>query len=139
MLRPDGLAPRILNLAAWRTHLLSQLRRQISLTADPVLEKLHREAMSFPGPGANDSSDVSTDSLMIPLEIVTALGRLSFLNATTVFGTPLDVTLEEIALELLYPADTSTEKALRSATRSKSPMRDDTKDKRGHTKPIAGV
>jgi hypothetical protein len=52
---------------------------------------------------------------MIPLQIMTGMGRLSFLNATTVFGTPLDVTLEEIALELLYPADAFTERALQKA------------------------
>src|ERR1700733_12181883 len=34
-LHPKGLAPRILNLAEWRGHLLSRLRRQIDLTADP--------------------------------------------------------------------------------------------------------
>ena len=34
-LHPDGLAPRIANLAEWRAHLLARLRRQIEVTADP--------------------------------------------------------------------------------------------------------
>jgi hypothetical protein len=49
------------------------------------------------------------------LEVETRLGRLSFLGATTVFGTPADVTLEEIALEMLYPADAFTDKTIRHA------------------------
>ena len=49
------------------------------------------------------------------LRVETRLGRLSFLGATTVFGTPADVTLEEIALEVLYPADAFTDKTVRAA------------------------
>ena len=36
-LHPKGMAPRIANLAEWRAHLLARLRRQIEVTADPVL------------------------------------------------------------------------------------------------------
>jgi hypothetical protein len=38
---------------------------------------------------------------------------LSFLSTTTIFGTPVDVTLSEIALESFFPADTATAAALR--------------------------
>jgi hypothetical protein len=54
----------------------------------------------------------------IPLQIVTSLGRLSFLSATTIFGNPVDVALEEIALEMLYPADAATDEAVRAAQAS---------------------
>ena len=117
LLHPHGLAPRVVNFRAWRTHLLARLRRQISLTADPNLEALLREAESFPargGAGEEATSDPSSN-VMVPLEIITEIGRLSFLNATTVFGTPVDVTLEEIALEKLYPADAFTEDTVRRA------------------------
>jgi hypothetical protein len=36
------------------------------------------------------------------------LGTVSFLNTTTIFGTPTDVTLSELALEMLFPADAAT-------------------------------
>src|SRR5262249_60506072 len=39
-LHPAGLAPRIANLAQWRSHLLPRLRRPIAGTADPVLQEL---------------------------------------------------------------------------------------------------
>jgi hypothetical protein len=42
------------------------------------------------------------------LQIATRLGTVSFLNTTTIFGTPTDVTLSELALEMLFPADTAT-------------------------------
>ena len=43
-----------------------------------------------------------------PLQIETRLGTVSFLNTTTVFGTPTEVTLSELALEMLFPADPAT-------------------------------
>jgi transcriptional regulator with XRE-family HTH domain len=116
MLHPQGMAPRILNYATWREHLLAQLRRQVHLTADPFLEGLLREVLSYPHPeGAEQPRDAAGESIAIPLEVQTGIGRLSFLSATTVFGTPVDVTLEEIALEMLYPADAFTAKAVRDA------------------------
>ena len=115
MLDPRGMAPRIVNVAAWRTHLLAQLRRQWSLTADPFLEGLLREALAFPVEKAEDGAHAGVEGPAMLLEVETRLGRLSFLGATTVFGTPADVTLEEIALEVLYPADAFTDSAVRAA------------------------
>ena len=116
MLDPRGMASRIVNFAAWRVHLLAQLRRQLSLTADPVLERLLREALAYPGGSTEDGAHATADGPAMPLEIATRFGRLRFMGATTVFGTPADVTLEEIALEVLYPADAFTEKTVRALT-----------------------
>jgi transcriptional regulator with XRE-family HTH domain len=115
MLNPRGMAPRIVNFAAWRTHLLAQVRRQLSLTADPFLEGLLREALAFPAGKADDAGQAAIEGPAMLLEVETRLGCLSFLGATTVFGTPADVTLEEIALEILYPADAFTDKTVRAA------------------------
>jgi transcriptional regulator with XRE-family HTH domain len=114
ILHPRGIAPRLLNLSTWRTHYLVQLRRQIALTGDPVLEELYRDAASYPHQGSKDArNEASVDSPAIAFEVMTRLGRLSFLSATTVFGSPADITLEEIALELLYPANTFTAQIVR--------------------------
>src|SRR5262245_11204815 len=51
-LHPRGLAPLIVNLAEWRTHLLERLRRQIRLTRDPALETLLGELTAYPGGAA---------------------------------------------------------------------------------------
>jgi len=115
MLDPHGMAPRIVNLNAWRTHLVAQIRRQLSLTADHFLEGLLREALAFPAGKVEDDRHAAIESPAMLLEVETRLGRLVFLGATTVFGTPADVTLEEIALEMLYPADAFTDKTVRAA------------------------
>jgi transcriptional regulator with XRE-family HTH domain len=115
ILHPRGIAPRLLNFSTWRRHYLAQLRRQITLTGDTILQELYREASSYPHPGSEDAqSEVSADGPAIAFEVMTRLGRLSFLSATTVFGSPADVTLEEIALELLYPANTFTAQTVRN-------------------------
>ena len=115
-LHPRGVAPRIENLAEWRAHLLSRLRRQIELTADPALAALMKEASAFPaGQGnARNHRDVE-QAVLVPLQIRTSLGLLSFFSSTMVFGTPVDVTLAELAIELFFPADAATTEAVRRA------------------------
>ena len=114
-LHPDGLAPRILNLAEWRTHLLGRLRQQAARSADPVLANLLQELLAYPAAhaGAPDPEDDEM-SVAVPLRIMSDAGRLSFLSTTTVFGTPMDVTLSELAIEAFLPADAGTADALRT-------------------------
>jgi transcriptional regulator with XRE-family HTH domain len=114
-LHPAGLAPHIANLSEWRAHLIARLRRQIDVTADPALAELMRELCEYPVPGAAASpavADPETTGVLVPLELVTPAGRLRFFSTTTVFGTPLDVTLSELALESFFPADVATAQAL---------------------------
>ncbi|KAA0020031.1 helix-turn-helix domain-containing protein [Antrihabitans cavernicola] len=108
-LHPDGMAPRIRNLGQWRAHVLDRLTHQINTTGDQQLVALHRELGSYPGsdePGTHD-----TRALVVPLTLAGATGDLSFFSTTTVFGTPLDVTLAELAIESFYPADDRTARA----------------------------
>lgn len=107
-LHPRGLAPRIVNLAEWRAHLLFRLRRQIQITADPVLIDLLREIGDYPAPGKPVPISALEHAVVVPFKIETAAGLLSFFSTTTVFDTPLDVTLSELALELFFPADDET-------------------------------
>jgi transcriptional regulator with XRE-family HTH domain len=110
-LHPDGLAPRITNLAEWRGHLLSRLHRQIDATADPTLIALVREISQYPGGGAYDSRD---RTIAIPFRIHVGDRLLSFYSMTTVFGAPLDLTLAELALEFFIPSDAATVEAVRA-------------------------
>ncbi len=113
-LHPSGLAPRIANLAEWRAHLFERLRRQIEISADPVLVALLEELRAFPAPHTRRPPPTPADyaGVVVPLQLTTAAGVLSFLSTTTVFGTPVDVTLSEIALESFFPADRATADAL---------------------------
>ncbi|HYY59876.1 MAG TPA: helix-turn-helix transcriptional regulator [Burkholderiales bacterium] len=110
-LDPRGLAPRIANLGEWRAHLLARLRRQIELTGDPALEALMAELCAFAP--IKDSPPAPEHSVVVPLQIRTSLGLLSFFSTTTVFGTPVDITLSELAIELFFPANESTSALVR--------------------------
>lgn len=112
-LHPDGLAPRIANLAEWRHHLLARLRLDIDRSADPELERLHAELNGFPCP-ASDRPHGAAARIAVPLSIRSGASGsiLSFLSTTTVFGTATDVTLAELTLECFYPADDATRQAL---------------------------
>jgi transcriptional regulator with XRE-family HTH domain len=113
-LHPDGMAPRIANLGEWRAHLLGRLRRQVALTGDPELAGLHKELRAYPCdqpepevelPGAGD--------VVVPLRVRHGDRELSFLSIMASFGTPLDVTVAELAIESFFPADAETGRYLR--------------------------
>ena len=114
-LHPEGLAPKIGNLAEWRAHLLARLRRQIDLTGDAELTELLGEVSKFPG-GVSKAPlpGEMQHAVVVPLQISVQGSVLSFFSTTTIFGTPVDVTLSELALECFYPADDATAEAVRA-------------------------
>jgi transcriptional regulator with XRE-family HTH domain len=116
-LHPDGLAPRIANLAEYSAHLLGRLRRQVVLSPDPVVEQLVEELRHYPG--VEDAPTTAIDPaamLFVPLRLRTPAGdELAFFSTLATFGTPLDITLEELSIESFFPADRTTEAALRAA------------------------
>jgi transcriptional regulator with XRE-family HTH domain len=106
-LHPEGLAPAILNLGEWRAHLLERLRRQVTASADPVLAALLAELSAYPSRDGAGSHD-AFGGVVVPMRLASPVGELSFISTTTVFGTPLDVTLDELAIEAFFPADAAT-------------------------------
>jgi transcriptional regulator with XRE-family HTH domain len=116
-LHPNGLAPRIANLGEWRAHLLTRLRQQIDVTADGELMRLLDELSAYPAPGGAKAprATVSDDyaGVVVPLRFITEAGTLSLFSTTTIFGTPVDVTLSELAIESFFPADAATAELLR--------------------------
>ncbi len=112
-LHPHGLAPHIVNLGEWRHHIFDRLRRQIDISADTGLMQLLIELQQFPGDDGDANEVSEANAVMIPLRLSLPGGTLNFFSTTTVFGTPLDITLSEIALECFYPADAQTAEALR--------------------------
>jgi transcriptional regulator with XRE-family HTH domain len=109
-LHPKGLAPRIANFREWRAHALLRLRQQIELTADPELVELLREVSGYAVPqnGFVHPVPPQASEFVVPFQIMTEAGLLSFFTTTTVFGTPLDVTLSELVIESFFPADGQT-------------------------------
>lgn len=113
-LHPDGLSSRIVNLGEWRAHLLARLKRQIEVSADATLMNLYDELAKYPAPASDGREPrYDTSSIVVPLRIAFEGAVLSFISTTTVFGTPIDVTLSELAIEAFFPADEATAAALR--------------------------
>lgn len=114
-LEPQGLAPHIANLGVWRHHLLERLQRQIEASGDPELVALAEALRALPSPAtaASDGPLAPEASVVVPLEVRSPWGPLAFISTVTVFGTPLDITLSELALETFFPADEATARVLR--------------------------
>ncbi|HZZ11068.1 MAG TPA: helix-turn-helix transcriptional regulator [Paraburkholderia sp.] len=120
-LHPEGIAASIVNYHAWRAHVLARLQRQIDVSGDETLSALRDELAAYPAPSsASESSpeNAAFNQIAVPLRLRTPLGELSFFSTTTVFGTPVDVTLSELAIEAFFPADPATATRLRDAAQA---------------------
>ena len=119
-LHPRGLATRIVNLQQWRGHVLERLRQQIGVTADPQLQQLLDEVRAYPLPSQDNDTHLAGELLgvVMPLQLRSPHGILSFITTVTVFGTPNDVTLQELAVESFFPADDFTAQLLRGWAQS---------------------
>jgi transcriptional regulator with XRE-family HTH domain len=118
-LHPDGVVTRILNAVEWRAHILERLRRQVVSSGDAKLHTLLEELRRYPAPpGAGPvHASIEPGGVIVPLTLATDAGLLSFISTTTVFGTPMDVTLAELAIESFFPADDATAERLLALAR----------------------
>jgi transcriptional regulator with XRE-family HTH domain len=113
-LHPDGLAPRIANLAEYGAHLLLRLDRQAALSGDPDLVALGEELRGYQGVTAGPAMAVDAAALVfVPLVLRGDAGELTFFSTLTTFGTALDITVAELAIEAFFPADDHTASVLR--------------------------
>lgn len=113
-LHPLGIAGNIVNLAQWRGHLFERLRQQIAATADPALVDLLEELKAYPVPESAKGPPLEGEhaGVVVPFKFKTPAGILTFISTTTIFGSPVDVTLQELAMETFFPADDFTRQAL---------------------------
>lgn len=114
-LHPEGLARQIVNFHEVRAHLIARLRRQIELSGDAQLAELLREISAYPKPSRSvvPIREGSADEVVIRTIVDTPAGRLSLFSTMTIFGSPVDVTLSELAIESFFPADSETAAILR--------------------------
>ncbi|WP_131742419.1 helix-turn-helix domain-containing protein [Actinomadura roseirufa] len=112
-MHPDGMARHILNLAEWRAHMIDRVRRHVALTADASLAQLYRELRSFPGDVGEAMAPPAGHDVFVPLRMRIDGTELSFFSTIATFGTPIDVTVAELAIESFYPADETTTAFLR--------------------------
>ncbi|MFF5449197.1 helix-turn-helix domain-containing protein [Streptomyces sp. NPDC012888] len=115
-LHPEGLAPRIVNIREWRGHLLAQMERQIALARSEPLRALYEEVSAYPVPHRTGDAEPAepVPYFALPLVIEHDDRVLSFVSSISTFNTPMDVTVAELAIETMLPADPATAKYLRS-------------------------
>jgi transcriptional regulator with XRE-family HTH domain len=112
-LHPDGMAPRIVNLAQTRSYLLTQLAHRARALGDRQLADLHQELSEYPG---GQAGSAPPDGVVLPMRLRRGDTELSFFSISAAVGTATDVTVEELHIEAFYPADDATAAALRSAS-----------------------
>jgi transcriptional regulator with XRE-family HTH domain len=114
-LHSDGLSPYIENLAEYGNHLIARVEHQARATGDGGLIALADELRGYLGDAAEPKpADDMVALLFVPLTLRTALGRLRLFGTVATFGTALDITLSELAIESFFPADDETTDALRA-------------------------
>ena len=121
-LHPAGFAKITVNFDDWGGHLIDVLQREAARTADPALLALEREVNDYPNVQAmrarRDPTVLPVPRLLVPFIVELPAGRVSLFTTRTFFGSPLDVTLEELCIELFYPADMASESLLRGMVSS---------------------
>jgi transcriptional regulator with XRE-family HTH domain len=117
-LHPDGMAPRIVNFAEWRAHLLERLRHQVAVTGDAALAALYEEVRGYPGPPDPGAHHGAGGEVFVPLVFRAADRELRFFSTVATFGTAVDITMSELAIESFFPADAATAEALRALGRA---------------------
>ncbi len=110
-LHPEGLAPRILNLAEWRFHVLGRLAREAAAGGSEPLRALHEELLDYPG---GMQAGIDDGGVAVSMVLDSPAGPMSFISTVTTFGTALDLTAAELSIEAFLPADDATAKALLS-------------------------
>jgi len=119
-LHPDGMRARVSNFDAYAAAMVSQLRREANASGRADLMALLREVEGYPGIRALPRPTLETTDVTIPLRLRTPDGELAFITTIATFGTPLNVTVAELAIESFFPANAATAALIRSrANRAK--------------------
>jgi hypothetical protein len=95
----------MLNVDAVRTHLLQRLRRQYRTTADGRLGALIDEIEGYPGVEVHDDDTTTQLAGVLPLVLDTPHGPISYLSTVASFGSPIDVVVSELTIELFFPVE----------------------------------
>lgn len=117
-LHPHGLAALTENFAEWGSYLVRTLRRNLLHHPGTELEGLEKEVLSYSTVKQLPQQFLPEPACLIPCVLRLPVGLVSMFTTLTTFGTPQDVLLEELSVELFYPADKQSEALLRSISRS---------------------
>jgi transcriptional regulator with XRE-family HTH domain len=110
-MHPEGLAPHMVNFGEARDRMLRALSRRVAASGDPELAALLAEVTTYPHPEPVPEPDLF-GGVVVPFRFRRDGRVLSFFSTVASFGTPVDLTLADLALETFFPADEETSAAL---------------------------
>jgi MmyB-like transcription regulator ligand binding domain len=116
-LHPEGLRSIIKDWERVARHLMERAHRQVRGLGDQdPLKKLIAEVLAYPDIPAEWRLENPSDEALPILPLAFELGgqTLSWITTIASFGTPQDVTAQEIMVECMFPADAETEAAVRA-------------------------
>lgn len=118
LLHPDGLRPFIVDWETAAASLISRARREDGPARDEAMANLLDEVLQYPGvPRKWRAPDFDAEVLpLLPLTFEKDGVRSSWFTTIATFGTPQDITLQELRIESFFPADEETEAAARAQT-----------------------
>lgn len=116
-LHPRGMAAFTSNFDEWGRTMLRELQRLADDTLDGTAAALLDEVRAYPNVQALLQKPVPAPAheLFVPCVLELNGQRLSLFTTLATFGSPRDVTLAELTVELFYAADAATEAVLRAA------------------------
>ena len=117
MFSQKGLRPHILNWAHTRLALLNRLRREAAGKPNSPSGMLRRQFDSDT-PRGEHMIHGEGDEPMLSLELGIGDARLRLFNTFTTFGTPQDVLLQELRIDMSFPADETTRRFLDTAAKA---------------------
>jgi transcriptional regulator with XRE-family HTH domain len=111
---PNGFRKIVVNWEAIAKSLLNEAYRRLAWARDNTLKQLITKMLSYPGvPARWREPDLEAPhDLILPIEL-NLDGKIARMFSTvTTVATPHDVTLQELHVEVFYPADAETESVL---------------------------
>lgn len=117
---PEGLRPYIANWEQLGPSMLNRLRREAAMLSGPHgLSALLEELLSYPGiPEQWKVPDWEQPlTPILPMELQKDGLTCSLFTMIAMFGTPQDITVDELRLETFFPADSATDMLLQQLAR----------------------
>jgi transcriptional regulator with XRE-family HTH domain len=114
MFHPQGLRPFIVNWESIASHSLQRLHRETLVERESDFSTaLLNELMSYPDVERiwqTERRGTAQHTLLLSVHLQRDELELKFFSTIATLGTPYDITLQELRLECLFPADETTER-----------------------------
>ncbi|GAB4386788.1 MAG: helix-turn-helix transcriptional regulator [Elainellaceae cyanobacterium] len=112
MFHPQGFRPFVVNWDDFSVHLLQRLHREAIAEGESEQSKaLLDELMGYPGIAEvwQPSARTTQNTMLLTVHLKRSDLELEFFSTIATLGTPYDITLQELRIECLFPANDSTE------------------------------